>query len=113
MEEANTRQRLDNELWKAKFPSCTVTHPPIHASDHLPIFLQIITCNQMKPCGPCGFKFEEAWLLWDDCEEVIKEAWSSSSVVNLDLGVVYRKIQGCGLDLSAYGLLCCWLFLAK
>ena len=36
LEEANTRQRLDrvvgNELWKAKFPSCTITHLPTHAN---------------------------------------------------------------------------------
>ena len=22
-----------------------------------------------------GFKFEEAWLLWEDCGEVVKDAW--------------------------------------
>lgn len=93
MEEDNTRQRLDNELWKAKFPSCTITHPPTHASDHLPIFLQTVTGNQMKPCGPRGFKFEEAWLLWDDCEEVIMKAWSSNSGVNLDLGVCIERFR--------------------
>ena len=22
-----------------------------------------------------GFKFEEAWLLWEDCGAVVKDAW--------------------------------------
>ena len=26
--------------------------------------------------GTGGFKFEESWLLWDDYEEVVLEAWT-------------------------------------
>ena len=72
---ANTKERLDravaNEVWRSKFPGTIVTHIISYASDHLPLILQ----NHVPPKsiykGRRGFKFEEAWLLWVDCEKVI------------------------------------------
>ncbi|XP_023911126.1 uncharacterized protein LOC112022729 [Quercus suber] len=70
LEEANTKERLDravaNEAWRLIFPKSTVTHLPTHASDHLPILLNILVDNQRHERGPRGFKFEESWLLWDE-----------------------------------------------
>ena len=43
----------------------------------------------MKAQGPRGFKFEEAWLLWDDCEEVIKDSLASVSSTKSGLNEVY------------------------
>jgi len=28
--------------------------------------------------GTRDFKFEEAWLLWDECEAVVQDGWSKS-----------------------------------
>ena len=72
---ANTRERLDravaNEAWKLKFPEATVMHIISHASDHLPLILQNHVAPRRQARKESGFKFEEAWLLWDDCTKVV------------------------------------------
>ena len=32
--------------------------------------------RRLRGRGAGGFKFEESWLLWDDCEEVVHKAWT-------------------------------------
>ena len=75
--EANTRVRLDRAIatadWRAKFPLSTVYHLSTHASDHLPILLHVQSSKKWYK-GRKGFKFEEAWLLAEGCDEVIKNA---------------------------------------
>ena len=51
-----------------------------------------------------GFKFEEAWLLWDDCEAVVKEAWSRGGILPDALEIAKQKIKAYGVDLLAWGL---------
>ena len=76
--EANTKERLDravaNEAWRLKFPATTVTHIISHALDHLPLILQNHEAPRRYARRERGFKFEEAWLLWDDCTKVVQEA---------------------------------------
>nr|XP_023923653.1 uncharacterized protein LOC112035046 [Quercus suber] len=91
--EANTRERLDravaNGEWREKFPMTTVTHISSHTSDHAPIILQTKSLmDRCKTSGGCGFKFEESWLLWDDCEGVIKEVWERNIEDSLGLEAV-------------------------
>ena len=78
LEEANTKERLDcavaNEAWRTTFPKSNVIHLHTHASNHLPILLNILDENHMHARGPRGFKFEESWLMWDGCEDVVNEA---------------------------------------
>ena len=50
-----------------------------------------------------GFKFEEAWLLWDDCEVVVEEAWSRGGILPNALKIAKQKINACGVDLLAWG----------
>lgn len=75
---ANTRQRLDRavatESWKVRFPASIVTHLFSHASDHVPLLLQIKTSRSMSAREPRSFKFEESWLLWDEFEAMANEA---------------------------------------
>ena len=63
---ANTRERLDrgfaNKEWLDIFSVSIVSHKFSYASDHMPIIAQ-------------GFKFEEQWLLDEDCGNVVEEAW--------------------------------------
>ena len=77
---ANTRERLDRAIvnckWKDKFLASTLTHGFSHASYHVPIFLQTSTDRDFKGGGPRGFRFEESWLMWDDCEGVVMDSWS-------------------------------------
>ncbi|XP_065633632.1 uncharacterized protein LOC112033392 [Quercus suber] len=107
-EEANTRERLDqavaNGEWREKFPPTTVTHISLHTSDHAPIILQTKSLmDRCKTSGGHGFKFEESWLLWDDCEGVIKEVWERNIEDSSGLEAVRQKIKSCGDELQAWG----------
>ncbi|XP_075633693.1 uncharacterized protein LOC142606189 [Castanea sativa] len=104
---ANTRERLDravaNEAWKVKFPGTTVTHIILHASDHLPLILQNHAAPRQNTRRDRGFKFEEAWLLWDHCAKVVQDARENSEVGETALETVRLKINGCIMDLRAWG----------
>ena len=75
--EADTKIRLDrgvaNKDWIGKFQMSTITHLSSHALDHLPIMLQVQSFAQQRLRHESGFKFEESWLLLNDCEDTIKE----------------------------------------
>ena len=78
LESAHTKQQLDravaNKDWIEKFPTSSISHMLSHASDHIPILLRTMNDKQLRGRGASGFKFEESWLLWDDCEEAVLEA---------------------------------------
>ncbi|XP_075645798.1 uncharacterized protein LOC142616951 [Castanea sativa] len=58
----------------------------------------------MKPRkGRKGFKFEENWLHWEDCEEVVSDAWVTGEFGGQWLGMIQHKIKCCGEALSAWG----------
>ncbi|XP_023882264.2 uncharacterized protein LOC111994610 [Quercus suber] len=103
----NTQERLDramaNTRWKEKFHASSVTHPFSYAFDHRPLLLH--AKFDLRHCGKCtrSFRFEEAWLIRANCEEVITEAWGS--VGNLDSGLrcIKDKINRCGSVLQAWG----------
>ena len=77
--EANTKLRLDRAVatmeWWEKFLITTVSHLPPHASDHLPILVHVKSVQRFQQKFKKGFKFEENWLLWEDCGGVVKDAW--------------------------------------
>lgn len=104
---ANTRQQLDrvvvNAEWSSKFPASMVTHLFFHTSDHLPIILQTKTDRRTNLRSKEGFKFEEAWLLWVECEDVVHVAWTINGEALLALGDVKEKITRCGIDLQSWG----------
>lgn len=101
--EANTRQSLDrtvaNSEWKNQFPATTIAHLVSHASDHLPLLLQTKSDKEFRGKGTRGFKFEESWLLWEDCEKTIEENWISRSGLDLALTEIQEKIKECGAGL--------------
>lgn len=101
--ETNTRQKLDhvvaNREWRNKFLVSFVTHLFSHASGHLPIMLQVGTKRCFRGRGVWGFKFEEVWLLWEDCEAVVGEAWDTTSGGGSFLVEVRDKIGRCGAQL--------------
>ena len=86
-----------------KFPASLVSHLFSHASDHLPILLKTMKDRQVRGRGIGGFKFEENWLLWDDCEEVVTEAWAKGDGDSSGLRGVRDCIQTCGPKLYAWG----------
>ncbi|XP_023915655.2 uncharacterized protein LOC112027215 [Quercus suber] len=104
---ANTKERLDravaNAEWRGRFQASTVTHLFSHASDHRPLVLQTKVNWRNRRRQPRDFKFEESWLLWEDCEKTILEAWQNAGGDNTGLNRAKDKINKWGEDLAAWG----------
>ena len=66
-QEANEKIRLDrgvaNKAWIGKFPLSRVVHLSTHASNHLPLLLQVQSFDHQRQRNEKNFKFEESWLL--------------------------------------------------
>lgn len=77
--EANTRERLDRAVanlgWRQKYPATTMTHLYSHASDHRPLIMHVRTDWRQRTRPHRNFKFEEMWLMWDYCEQAVRDAW--------------------------------------
>ncbi|XP_075633544.1 uncharacterized protein LOC142606010 [Castanea sativa] len=86
--DANTKICLDRAIatkeWKEKYQLSTVTHLYSHASDHMPIVLQTQSYHRQRQRRERSFKFEESWLLWEDCEAVVSEAWHANGNSSCD-----------------------------
>ena len=78
-------------------------HLAPHASDHLPIVLHTQKFEKNSRQGRRGFKFEESWLLWEECEAIVKEAWTLEHNGGHGLAGIKQKIQNCGDQLRAWG----------
>ena len=89
--------------WIEKFQASNVVHLLPHASDHLPIAIQVQKFRQKHRRAERGFKFEECWLLWDDCKTRVQQAWSLAGSGALGLADVHAKIRVCGDELKAWG----------
>ncbi|XP_075650022.1 uncharacterized protein LOC142620549 [Castanea sativa] len=103
--DANTKLKLDRAVatkdWCDKFQLSSVTHLPPHEFYHLPIVLQT---EHLKPRkGRKGFKFEENWLLWEECEEVMLDAWATGEIEGHRLEMIQHKIKTCSEVLRAWG----------
>ena len=90
-----------NRVWIEKFPASSVTHLFSHASDHLPILLKTMNDRWTRGREVGGFKFEESWLLWEDCEEAVTEVWTKGGYGCLGLSGARENIQSCGAELHA------------
>ena len=105
--EEYTKQRLDravaNRDWVEKFSASSVTHLFSHAFDHLPILLRTMKDRSKRGRGVGSFKFEESWLMWDDCGEVVAEAWTKGRVGSSSLETTMEKIRISGAELLAWG----------
>ena len=106
--DANTKGRLDRSVanlgWRERFPASTTTHLFSHASDHAPLLLQTMADHGMRSRGVNGFKFEESWLLWDDCERVVADSWTNGhGRAGFAMSIIKDKINNCGSNLHAWG----------
>ncbi|KAL0006084.1 hypothetical protein SO802_013645 [Lithocarpus litseifolius] len=106
--EANTKIRLDrgvaNEAWIGKFPLSRIVYLSAHASDHLPLLLQVQSFDHQRQRRERSFKFEESWLLLDDYEDMVNEVWGSDISATHGLEFIKQKIQMCGAELLRWGL---------
>ena len=75
---ANTRERLDravvNKEWLDRFSVSNVSHIFSHDLNHMPLILQTGMDNRFQGRMARGFKFEERWLLEEECGIVVEEA---------------------------------------
>lgn len=79
-------ERLDRFLctpaWLDLYPSHVVEHLVRYKSDHA-----LIITRPKKPSRPRrknrGFRFETSWLLDDQCESVVRQAWDGSAGLNI------------------------------
>ncbi|XP_030924702.1 uncharacterized protein LOC115951683 [Quercus lobata] len=97
---AHTKQRLDKVVadkdWIEKFPASSVSHLFNHASDQIPILLRTMNDKRLRGRGAGGFRFEESWFLWDDCEEVMHEAWTKVGRAVRVEGVLWTESKHVG-----------------
>lgn len=70
----NSDCAVANKEWLEAFFVSSMSHEFLHASDHMPLLLQIGKDNRLQRCVAWGFKFEEVWLLSKECEELVGEA---------------------------------------
>ena len=80
-----------------------MTHMFSHASDHRPLVSQMKVDWRSRRRLSRDFKFEESWLLWEDCEKTILEAWQNAGGANTGLKRAKDKISKCGEELVAWG----------
>lgn len=50
-----------------------------------------------------AFKFEESWLLWEDCERGVSEAWNNAGGAHTSLNKAKDKINKCREELATWG----------
>ena len=103
--DANTKSRLDRVVatkgWIEKFQVSNVVHLLPHASDHLPIAIQVKKFKQKQHRADRGFKFEECWLLWDDYETRVQQARCLAGSGASGLADMHAKIRAYGDELKA------------
>lgn len=97
---ASVEERLDRALfcprWRILFPDARLHNLVASVSDHSPILLDTVGTS-LPPRRRC-FRFENAWLLEDEVDDVVTRGWIGSS--EGDLGT---KIRHCGGDLEVWG----------
>ncbi|XP_050241207.1 uncharacterized protein LOC126690119 [Quercus robur] len=59
--------------------------------------------RDFRRSGSRGFRFEESWLMWEDCEGVVMDSWTNSGGEVAGLRATVDKIKECGADLLAWG----------
>ncbi|KAL0001277.1 hypothetical protein SO802_015058 [Lithocarpus litseifolius] len=104
--DANTKESLDrvvaNSEWRERFPASTLTHLFSHALDHAPLVLQTMIDHGLRGRRANGFKFEEAWLLWDDCERMVADSWTVRQTrAGSAMSMIKSKIENYGVELHA------------
>lgn len=86
--ETRIRERLDrflvNHSWKRLYPEAYIDHTVRYNSDHAAIVLKTVAPARQQRRARRGFRFETCWLLDENCEEVVKKAWSSAEGEELE-----------------------------
>ena len=79
------RERLDravaNPQWCMRFPGYKVRNGCPEHSDHRPVILDVHGAAQRRrpPPNNLNKRFEARWLLEEDCEQLVTEAWEDAT----------------------------------
>ena len=92
-----------NKEWLDRFSVSNVSHIFSHDLNHMPLILQTGMDNRFQGRMARGFKFEERWLLEEECGIVVEEAWGRMGGADSPMVDVSSKINHCGAILDAWG----------
>ncbi|KAG8639526.1 uncharacterized protein LOC110608125 [Manihot esculenta] len=93
-------EKLDRVLvsngWRYKFPYAQAYTLDITTSDHLLIFQvrSMVTCDHAR-----RFRFENYWLRFPQCKEIVLNNWNSEVIMNLE-----DQLKVCGSALYHWGI---------
>ncbi|XP_074298374.1 uncharacterized protein LOC141629243 [Silene latifolia] len=83
-------------LWLDLFPFSKVFHLDREWSGHAPICVHIATVMEEAVRVPKPFRFEQAWVGTDGCEEAVMRAWVGGGAD------IMSNIQRCAAELKAW-----------
>ena len=69
---------VGNNEWCRPFSDVTVQILLAKASDHKPLLITILREKEDHQAFPRGFKFEASWLLDEENNNIVQEAWAKS-----------------------------------
>ncbi|KAL0287743.1 UNVERIFIED_CONTAM: hypothetical protein Scaly_2755900 [Sesamum calycinum] len=74
-------ERLDracaNVGWSQLFPITSVQHIPITCSDHVALLVRLVDIPK-HDSRSTPWRFEAAWLQWEECEKIVANSWASN-----------------------------------
>lgn len=69
-----------NAAWWSQFPDFSVSHLLHSISDHCSILMSTKNLEKNNiEIGRMGFKFYANWVLEKECENIVREFWTSHS----------------------------------
>lgn len=97
-------ERLDRGLGSSDFlnyfPNILEVHVTRESSDHLPLLFKFYGHKYSTVTRKKQFRFENFWLTYDACSDIVRKAWSMA-IMNDAEGIVAR-IENCGHDFSVW-----------
>lgn len=98
----STLERLDrclaNQAWLDRFADAGVEVLMSPTSDHLPLLVRMESFGRN---GGKRFRFEEMWLLDEECEKVVRDAWFSVSFDG-SMQALMDRIAACSSALQTW-----------
>jgi hypothetical protein len=101
-----TKERLDrvvaNKEWRSMFKEVVIHVLAGRTSDHKPLLIECTEKGEEKVRGKKGFKFEAKWMLDEECNNIIHDAWEGIGPLQNPVYNVYSKLERCQGDLSRW-----------
>ncbi|CAN1165788.1 Transposon TX1 uncharacterized 149 kDa protein [Linum perenne] len=92
--EENIMERLDRALcnveWRRNYENAVLFHEPIIGLDHAPLRLEIKGDHYRKATP---FRFDNRWLDYPTCAEIIGEEWSKQGNCHFKLNTLSRELK--------------------